>query len=176
MADALEQAEINGREIPRLAKKGVFQLLDDATIRCQCRTKGGKPSGPVLARFYVGPEGDTGRALGWVWVPSFRYREGKIPPTAAPIAMNAGDTAWTLHAQCGACRAWWLVFPGDVPEAKELAGKTAVMSHRPNVSAREPHKVGDPTVAGVVTSDWTRGPGPVVLVRVKTSEWGAVAP
>lgn len=176
MADRLDQAEVNGRLIPDLARRGVLEELKAQVVRCPCRSRDGKPNGPALARFYVGPEEGTDRPRGWVWVPSFRHGSGKTPPTATSIAEFAGDPVWTLHAQCSKCRSWWLVIPGELPEVDEMTGRTVIMSYRPGTSSRERHAVGDPTVAGVVTSDRISGPGPVLLIRVESSTWGSVAP
>lgn len=165
----LRQAEINAREILALAKTRArgFEELPKARIRCPRDQK-------TLARFFTGlDENDDARL--WAWVPSFDHGWTKAPPTAAPVAIRAGEAAWTLHAQCERCRGWWLVVHVETASSTGIIGGHAVMSYRPEVSAKEPLGVGDRTVTGLVTDEYIQGPGPVRLYRVETSVRGSVS-
>lgn len=166
-----DQATINGREIPALAKAGVYEELKNERIRCQdCQ-------GSILAKFYVGRD-DDGVPRAWAWLPARVAAGGeKVPPSGLPVPTTAGELVFTDFTQCARCRATWIVFPGGPPPAlSDLpnGGTTGHMVLRVGPSHSEHARVGDRTLTGQVTADRVHGPAAFTMVRMNRPTWGAV--
>lgn len=168
----LDQAEINAREILELEKTGKFQELKNERIRCSCKAETGR-LGPIIARFFTGPEDTSGEVVGWARVPACKVSGEKVPATATTIPLKKGEAGWTLLAQCGKCRTTWALFPAGV--SAEIAGKWATFSYREK-SASEPWQIAERVSTGQFTAERINGPGPVVLVRIASPDWGEIDP